>query len=165
MNDTAPAVGNDATDLVGLTADVVSAYLSNNTVPVAELAGLVASVHAALGKLGQPQEPAAPVHAPAVSVKKSVTEDALISLIDGKPYRTLKRHLTGHGLTPAEYRQRYNLPADYPMVAASYAAKRSELAKSIGLGANRRKAAPKAAEPDPVVAQPAPKRRGRKAAA
>jgi predicted transcriptional regulator len=164
MNEKHQAAENDAVDLVSLTADVVSAYVSNNTVPVAELVGLVASVHAALGGLGKAKEPAAPAYTPAVSVKKSVTEDAIISLIDGKPYRTLKRHLTGHGLTPAEYRQRYNLPAGYPMVAASYAAKRSELAKSIGLGANRRKAAAKVAASDPVIAEPAPKRRARKSA-
>ena len=163
MNDEFPV--GVTNDLVSLTADVVSAYLSNNSVPVSELGGLVASVHAALGKLGQPQEPAAPTYEPAVSVRKSVTPDAIISLIDGKPYRTLKRHLTGQGLTPAEYRQRYGLPADYPMVAASYAAKRSELAKAIGLGANRRKVAAKAAEPDPVVSEPTKKRGSRKAAA
>ena len=163
MDDDLPA--SVSNDLVGLTADVVSAYLSNNSMSVSELGGLVASVHAALGKLGQPQEPAATTYEPAVSIRKSVTPDAIISLIDGKPYRTLKRHLTGQGLTPAEYRQRYGLPADYPMVAASYAARRSELAKSIGLGANRRKAATEAVEPDPVVAETAPKRRGRKPAA
>jgi predicted transcriptional regulator len=159
MDSSAPAVEGDATELVSLTADVVSAYVSNNSVAVSDLAGLVGSVHASLSRLGQPQAAAAPEYVPAVSVKKSVTPDAIISLIDGKPYRTLKRHLTGHGLTPDEYRQRYGLPVGYPMVAASYAAMRSELAKSIGLGANRKKAATKAAEP-PTSAPT--KRRGRK---
>lgn len=165
MDSMVPAVENDAADLVSLIADVVSAYVSNNAVPVAELAGLVASVQAALGGLGQAKEDPAPAFTPAVPVKKSITEDAIISLIDGKSYRTLKRHLTGHGLTPDEYRTRYGLQRDYPMVAASYAAKRSELAKSIGLGSNRRKVAAKAAEPDAVVKVLAKRRGSRKAAA
>ena len=164
MNDDFQNAETGATDLVGLTADVVSAYVANNTVPMRELAGLVTAVHAAFGSLGKPQEAPAPAYTPAVPVKKSVTEDAITSLIDGKPYRTLKRHLTGHGLTPDAYRERYGLPRDYPMVAASYAAKRSQLAKSIGLGANRRKAAPAEAAPEPVAAEATPKKRGRKAA-
>ena len=164
MNDDLSDAENGAAGLVGLTADVVSAYVSNNTVPVTELAGLVAAVHAALGGLGKAEAAPAPTYTPAVPVKKSVTEDAIISLIDGKPYRTLKRHLTGRGLTPDAYRERYGLPRDYPMVAASYAAKRSELAKSIGLGANRRKAAPDEAAPELVAAEAASKKRGRKAA-
>lgn len=164
MNDDLPGAEIGATHLVGLTADVVSAYVSNNSVPVAELAGLVAAVHAALGGLGKVEAAPAPTFTPAVPVKKSVTEDAIISLIDGKPYRTLKRHLTGRGLTPDAYRERYGLPRDYPMVAASYAAKRSELAKSIGLGASRRKTAAPDTAAEPVAAEAAPKKRGRKAA-
>lgn len=91
MDSEASAVEN-TTDLVSLTADVVSAYLSSNGVQVAEVGELIESVHAALAKLGRPQEPAAPTYEPAVPVRKSITPDALISLIDGKPYRTLKRH-------------------------------------------------------------------------
>ncbi|WP_336490746.1 MucR family transcriptional regulator [Methylobacterium nigriterrae] len=119
-------------------AEIISAYVSRNHVAPAELPGLIASVHAALNALAAGPSAAAPAEevekATPAQVRKSVTPDALISFIDGKPYKTLKRHLTGHGLDPYSYRQRYGLPADYPMVAANYAAQRSELAKSIGLG-------------------------------
>lgn len=154
------AAENDASDLVSLTADIVSAYVGNNTLPISEIAGLVATVHASLSSLGRAKEPPAQSYTPAVSVKKSITDDAIISMIDGKPYKTLKRHLAGHGLTPEAYRQRYGLPFDYPMVAAGYAAKRSELAKSLGLGLNRRKQAT-AEEAESEPAEQTPKRRGR----
>ena len=124
-----------SSNYIDLAADIVSAFVSNNSVPVTELPALIGSVHAALQNVSNPiQVKAAEKPTPAVPVKKSVTPDAIISLIDGKPYKSMKRHLTRHGLTPAEYRERYDLPRDYPMVAASYAAKRSELAKSTGLG-------------------------------
>ncbi|MDR7035975.1 putative transcriptional regulator [Methylobacterium sp. BE186] len=124
-------------DFVELAGDIVSAYVSNNSLPVAELPALIVSVHAALNGLasGGVTTAAETVEKPTpAQVRKSITPDALISFIDGKPYKTLKRHLSTHGLDPYSYRQRYGLPNDYPMVAASYAAQRSELAKSIGLG-------------------------------
>nr|WP_132255488.1 MucR family transcriptional regulator [Methylobacterium segetis] len=124
-------------DFVELAADIVSAYVTNNSLPVAELPALLTSVHSALNNLthGAPQAAEEEVEKVTPSqIRKSITPDALVSFIDGKPYKTLKRHLTGHGLDPHAYRQRYGLPNDYPMVAASYAAQRSELAKSIGLG-------------------------------
>lgn len=137
-NDT---ISFDRTTLVEHTADIVAAFARNNALPAEDLPGLIASVHGALAGLGQPKAKTAPTFVPAVPVKKSVTPDHLISLIDGKPYRTLKRHLTGHGLTPEGYRERYGLPADYPMVAANYSAARTELAKASGLGHQRRKRA------------------------
>jgi predicted transcriptional regulator len=147
---------NTSADYIGLAADIVSAFVSNNSVPVTELPALIGSVHAALQNVSNPiQVKVADKPTPAVSVKKSVTPDAIISLIDGKPYKSMKRHLARHGLTPAQYRERYDLPRDYPMVAASYAAKRSELAKSLGLGQNRRKAAPKTADTAETVSAPA----------
>ncbi|WP_336491189.1 MucR family transcriptional regulator [Methylobacterium nigriterrae] len=122
-------------EYIHLAADIVSAYVSNNNLPIADLPGLLSQVHAALTGLGRPAAPVEEVErATPAQVRKSITPDALISFIDGKPYKTLKRHLTGHGLDPYSYRARFGLPADYPMVAANYAAQRSELAKSIGLG-------------------------------
>jgi predicted transcriptional regulator len=130
---------------IGLTAELVAAYVSNNNVPVSELSALLANVHAALAGLGNEAnaEPAAPEKATPAQIKKSVTPDALISFLDGKRYKTLKRHLTTNGLTMEEYRARYGLPSDYPSTAASYSAQRSELARSLGLGQQRRKTAPK----------------------
>ena len=128
-----------APEFIELAADIIAAYVSNNPVPVAELPALIGNVHMALNGLASnsSQATAAEEHvekATPAQVRRSITPDALISFIDGKPYKTLKRHLTGHGLDPHSYRQRYGLPSDYPMVAASYAAQRSELAKAIGLG-------------------------------
>ncbi|WP_313902095.1 MucR family transcriptional regulator [Methylobacterium sp. E-046] len=136
-------------DLVALTADIVSAYVSNNRVPPAEMAGLLSSVHAAITGLGSSPavvepRPAKPTPA---QIRKSITPDALISFLDGKPYKTLKRHLTGNGMTIDEYRERYGLPRDYPAVAASYSESRSALAKSLGLGQQRRKSAETAEKP------------------
>ncbi|MBX3532494.1 MAG: MucR family transcriptional regulator [Rhizobiaceae bacterium] len=122
-----------------LTAGIVSAYVSNNSVQRADLAGVVEGVAAALAGLGKAPEPE-PL-TPPVSIRKSVTPDFLISLEDGKRYKSLKRHLGVRGLTPDEYRAKWSLPADYPMVAPNYAAARSALAKTSGLG---RKPAPKA---------------------
>ncbi len=124
--------------MVVLTADIVGAYVAKNSVPVADLPGLIASVHASLAGLGAP----APVEekpVPPVPIRKTVTPDHLISLEDGKPYKSLKRHLTTRGLTPDEYRRKWGLPHDYPMVAANYAAQRSEIAKTLGLGQSRAK--------------------------
>jgi predicted transcriptional regulator len=131
------------TDFVDLAADIVAAYVSNNPVRTTDLPDLIRSVHAALnglvGGVAQPTEEIAPEKPTAAQIRKSVMPDGIVSFLDGKSYKTLKRHLSSHGLDPHSYRQRYGLPADYPMVAPSYAAMRSELAKSIGLGqvANR----------------------------
>lgn len=157
-------------DRIELAADLVSAYVSNNSLPAAELAALITQVHAALTGLTAPQsakEEEVERVSPA-QIKKSITPDALISFIDGKPYKTLKRHLTTHGLDIEGYRRRYGLPTDYPTVSANYSAARSALAKDLGLGQQRRKAPAKAAE-EPVVAEaPAESRRktgGRRKAA
>ncbi|WP_199084631.1 MucR family transcriptional regulator [Bosea sp. ASV33] len=128
-------------NLIGLVADIVSAYVSNNSVPAAELPALIATTHVAISRLGS--EPAPVVEekpAPAVSIKKSITADFLICLEDGKKFKSLKRHLrTAYNITPEEYRARWGLPADYPMVAPAYAEARSTLAKKMGLGQQRRK--------------------------
>ena len=127
----------DQRNEVDLTAQAVSAYVANNPVAAAELPALLASVHGALKRLagGASQASEEQVEKPTpAQVRKSITPEALISFIDGKPYKTLKRHLSTHGLDPYSYRQRYGLPNDYPMVAASYAVQRSELAKANGLG-------------------------------
>ena len=132
----------DPTALIEMTAEVVAAYVTRNHVQAADMPGLIASVHQSLVGMGSTpapvQEAEKPV--PPVSIRKSVTDDYLISLEDGKQYQSLKRHLSKHGLTPTEYRTKWSLPADYPMVAPAYARKRSELAKSIGLGSLRKSA-------------------------
>ncbi|ODT22366.1 MucR family transcriptional regulator [Aminobacter sp. Piv2-1] len=122
--------------LIELTADVVSAYVSNNPVPVAELPSLISNVHSALQQqTAAPAQEASEPQKPAVPIKKSVTPDYIICLEDGKQFKSLKRHLsTHHGLSPDEYRAKWGLPADYPLVAPNYAAARSALAKSMGLG-------------------------------
>ncbi|WAJ28795.1 MucR family transcriptional regulator [Antarcticirhabdus aurantiaca] len=144
--------------------DIITSYLSNNQVPASELPALIASVRAALEAPagGRPAAEAEPVDlTPAVPVKKSITPDYLISLEDGRPYKSLKRHLqASYGMTPDDYRRKWGLPADYPMVAPNYAAARSALAKSMGLGRKRIDAVEP--EPEPVAEAPAPKpRRGR----
>ncbi|MBD8908742.1 MucR family transcriptional regulator [Methylorubrum zatmanii] len=150
-------------DRIELAADLVSAYVSNNSLPSAELPALITQVYAALLGLSAPQaaEEEEVERATPAQIKKSITPDALISFIDGKPYKTLKRHLTTHGLDIEGYRRRYGLPADYPTVSANYSAARSALAKDLGLGQQRRKPSAKAAEPvDEVVAEaPAEPRR------
>ena len=130
-----------APNLLDMTADIVSAYVANNTVTADALPGLIASVHGALRNVGgQVSEPEPEVERPSAStIRKSVSDAGIISFIDGKTYQSLKRHLTTNGMTPAEYRERYGLRADYPMVAPAYAAKRSALAKSMGLGQGGRK--------------------------
>ncbi|GJD57469.1 MucR family transcriptional regulator [Methylobacterium dankookense] len=128
-----------APDYIALASEIVSAFVANNSVPVAELPGLIASVHATLSGLDNPTaEPAALT--PAVSIKRSITPDYLVCLEDGKKFKSLKRHLRSrYGLSPEEYRARWNLAPDYPMVAPNYAAARSELARTMGLGQQRRK--------------------------
>jgi predicted transcriptional regulator len=169
---------------IELSADIVSAYVSNNSVPAADLPALLASVHGALTKTaqGQTNTPQAEL-VPAVSVRKSVTPDAIICLEDGKSFKSLKRHLrTTYDMTPEQYRAKWNLPNDYPMVAPNYAKARSELARALGLGQQRRKgkaqdeavandaasakpkrAAAKATTSDEIAA-PAKARRSKKAA-
>ena len=141
-------------DLVGLTADIVSAYVSKNAVPVAGLPELIALVHSSLSGVGQPVGVEQPKQEPAVNPRRSVTPDYIICLEDGKKFKSLKRHLATHyNLSPEDYRQKWNLPSDYPMVARSSAATRSALAKTIGLG--RKAAAPPVAERPKRVARAA----------
>ncbi|MER9222899.1 MucR family transcriptional regulator [Mesorhizobium sp. M0644] len=124
-----------------LFAEPSAHYLSNNPLPVGELSKLIGDVYVALQGIGTPVAPAAAKLEPAVSIKKSVSPDFIICLEDGKKFKSLKRHIgTHYNLSPDEYRQKWNLPSDYPMVAPNYAATRSALAKSIGLG--RKAAAP-----------------------
>ncbi|TIX29991.1 MAG: transcriptional regulator [Mesorhizobium sp.] len=128
-------IENSRSQLIELTADIVSAYVSNNPVPVASLPDLIASVNSSLAKVGQPAEPEKPAQEPAVNPKRSVFPDYIICLEDGKKFKSLRRHLmTHHNLTPDEYREKWGLARDYPMVAPNYAAQRSALAKSSGLG-------------------------------
>lgn len=129
--------------LMELTADVVAAYVSNNSVPVADLPALIGNVHAALGKMDAlaAPEPVVEKQKPAVNPKKSITEAYLICLEDGKRFKSLKRHLMTHyGLTPDQYREKWELDASYPMVAPNYAKARSNLARSMGLGRKRKAA-------------------------
>lgn len=120
-------------DLISLTADIASAYLAHNAISAGDVPGLIESTHGALDALVKKSaEPEKPV--PAVDPAKSVKRDGIISLIDGKEYKMLKRHLAINGMTPDEYREAYGLRSDYPMVAPSYSEKRRDLAKKIGLG-------------------------------
>lgn len=128
--------------LAELTAEIVSAYVSNNTMPVGELPGLIAEVHAALGGTVAPAPVVVAVEKPkpAVAVRKSVQDDQIICLECGGSFKSLKRHLmTHHSLSPEEYREKWDLPVDYPMVAPAYAEARSRLAKEMGLGQRRRR--------------------------
>ena len=126
---------------IELAADIVSAYVSNNSVPSGDLPTLISEVHSALLKVGGGTiEIPAEAPKPAVPVKKSVTPDYIICLEDGKKFKSLKRHLrTQYNMTPEQYREKWGLPVDYPMVAPNYAKARSELAKEMGLGQQRRK--------------------------
>ncbi len=131
-------------NFIELAADIVSAYVSNNSVPAADLPVLIGDVHAALVRVVGPAVGTPPAEAsrPAISVKKSVTNDFIICLEDGKKFKSLKRHLrTQYNMTPEQYREKWGLPSDYPMVAPTYAAARSNLAKKMGLGQQRRRSA------------------------
>lgn len=126
--------------LVTLTADIVAAHVANNTVAINDLPQLIANVHGALGALGGPVEEAKPE--PKVPIRQSVKPDYIVCLEDGKKLKMLKRHLATHyKMTPEQYRQRWGLAPDYPMVAPSYAEQRRTLAKAIGLGIRARKPA------------------------
>jgi predicted transcriptional regulator len=123
-------------DILSLTADIAAAYVSNNSVAASEVPNVIQTIYRALGTLGKADlQPAAETRKPAVPIRKSITPDYLISLEDGKPYKSLKRHLrTQYNMSPDDYRAKWGLPKDYPMVAPNYAASRSALAKSMGLG-------------------------------
>ena len=126
---------------IELTASIVSAYVSNNTVPAHDLSSLIDQVHTALTRVssGQGEALSEPLK-PAVSLKKSITPDHIVCLEDGKKFKSLKRHLrTQYNMTPEQYREKWSLAPDYPMVAPNYAAARSELAKQMGLGQQRRR--------------------------
>ena len=128
-------------EILKLVTEIVTAYVSRNAVAAEDLPGVIKSVHATLGGI-QGAETGAPARAPAVPVKKSVTPDYIVCLEDGKKLKMLKRYLRAqYGLTPEAYRAKWNLPADYPMTAPNYAARRSEFAKQIGLGRPRKKRA------------------------
>ncbi|RUP19743.1 MucR family transcriptional regulator [Methylobacterium sp.] len=138
MNETFDETSNT---LAAMTAELVAAYVSNNPVPAAELPALIVRVHGAISGLvaGTPTAagaaPQVELEKPsATQIRKSVRHDGIVSFIDGKLYKTLKRHLASHGLDPRSYRDSYGLPTDYPMVAPGYAEQRSALAKAIGLG-------------------------------
>ena len=133
---------NDETDtLLSLTANIVSAHVANNRVDIGDLPVLIQDVHSALAKLGQRSEAVeAEAQKPAVSIRGSIKPDYLICLEDGKQLTMLKRYLMRtYGMTPADYRAKWKLPADYPMVAPNYAVARSQLAKKMGLGQQRRR--------------------------
>jgi predicted transcriptional regulator len=129
------------TDLVSLTAGIISAYVSNNSVATSELAGIIADVHEALSRVSQRTGSSEREELkPAVALKKSVTPEYIVCLEDGKKFKSLKRHLRTHyNLSPEEYREKWGLPHDYPMVAPNYAAARSNLAKQMGLGTRKEK--------------------------
>ena len=142
MSKTRPSMSDSAGDgtYIQLTAHIVSAYVSNNTVPSGEIPSLISQVYSALMRVsgGQAVAPAEPLK-PAVSVKRSITPEYLVCLEDGKKFKSLKRHLrTQYDMTPEKYREKWGLPSDYPMVAPNYAAARSQLAKQMGLGQQRR---------------------------
>jgi len=161
-----------STNYTALTVELLASYVANNSVRSEDLAGLIASTHAALAGLDRPDAPVEdfvtePEYAPAVTARKSLADpENIISMVDGKPYKTLKRHLALKGLTPDQYRQRYNLPASYPMTAPGYSEKRREVAKRLGLGRKPASdAAPAAVEPESAVTHPAKTPRKSKARA
>jgi predicted transcriptional regulator len=128
-------------DYIGLAANIVAAYVSHNAVPSAEIPNLISQIYTALKRVSDGQGVSAGEPAkPAVPVKRSVTAEYIVCLEDGLKFKSLKRHLrTRYNLTPDQYREKFNLPADYPMVAPNYAAARSKLAKDMGLGQQRRR--------------------------
>ena len=142
---------------IELAAEIVAAFVSNNSVPMAELPALIGSIHAALTNAAQgTTEPPKEELRPAVPVRKSVQPDYIVCLDDGKRFKSLKRHLrTVYNLTPEQYRAKWGLPANYPMVAPNYTAVRSELAKQMGLGARR-------TMPEPEPVRPTPRAKGRR---
>ena len=153
----------DTEQLITLTADIVSSHLANNTVAVNDVPNLIQQVHGALAGLSAPKEEVPEAKSPVVSVRASVKPDYLVCMECGSKQKTLKRHLqTAHGMSPDQYRSDYGLPRDYPMAAPNYSAKRSELARSLGLGSKGR--GKRVEKPAPAEA-PKPARRGRRKAA
>ena len=141
---------HNGTELLSLTAAIVSSHVSNNSVAVSDLPGLISNVHAALSALGHSPGPEKAQPEPAVSIRASIKPDYIVCLEDGKKLKMLKRHLmTSYGLTPDAYRAKWHLPADYPMVAPSYAERRRSLAIRIGLG-TKRNGAPETAPAAPA---------------
>ena len=136
-------MGEAASAYIELTVEIVAAYVSNNSVSAGDIPNLISQVHSALVRVSGGQSDSAPEPLkPAVSLKKSITPEYLICLEDGKKFKSLKRHLrTQYNMTPEQYRDKWGLPPDYPMVAPSYAAARSQLAKQMGLGQQRRRRA------------------------
>lgn len=135
---------SESANHVELAAEIVSAYVSNNSVPASELANLLGEIHSAIVRIGTGAPAPAPVEAakPAVPPKKSITNDYIVCLEDGRKFKSLKRHLrTQYNMSPEQYREKWALPADYPMVAPAYAKARSALAKQMGLGQQRRRRA------------------------
>ena len=121
--------------LIGLTTDIVTSYVSNNSVPMDQLGQFIDVVYTTLSELNNSNNSSPQVLVPAIPIKKSVTYDYIICLEDGKKFKSIKRHLkTAYNMTPEEYKAKWNLPSDYPMVAPSYSEKRSQLANSMGLG-------------------------------
>ncbi len=128
---------SNGTRMIELATDIVAAYVAHNAVPAGDLPSLIKAIHGSLDRmhLGPAPEPVVEAQQPAVSIKKSVTDDYIVCLEDGRKFKSLKRHLqSAYGLSPEQYRAKWNLPRDYPMVAPAYATKRSELARRIGLG-------------------------------
>jgi predicted transcriptional regulator len=138
----------DRNELLALTVEIVSAYVGNNALDTAAVLDLIGAVFAKLNELATDEKPLPETLTPAVPIRRSVTDDYIVCLEDGKKLKMLRRHLmTAHGMTPEEYRAKWGLKPDYPMVAPTYAAKRQELAKKIGLGRKPRTPAP---APEPV---------------
>ena len=135
------ADATDSTDYIALTAEIVSAYVSNNTVASSDIPALINQIHGALRRVSTGDAPpSSELLKPAVPIKKSINPDFIVCLEDGKKFKSLKRHLrTQYGMSPEQYRDKWSLPADYPMVAPNYAAARSQLAKQMGLGQQRRR--------------------------
>ena len=140
---------------IDITAEIVAAYVSHNAIAASDVGKLIADVYSAVNGTTQPAQPAPrPAQAPAISIRKSVTADYIVCLEDGKKFKSMKRHVMQLGMTPEQYRVKWNLPFDYPMVAPNYSAARSGLAKSRGLGR----------KPGPVIAKAAPVKAKRKVA-
>ncbi|WP_182179361.1 MucR family transcriptional regulator [Methylobacterium radiotolerans] len=165
MDDVTSTLASDQANLIELTADIVAAYVSNNSVPTSEMPALLSAIHGALVGLNSPAAPAEAKidRATPSQIRKSISPDALISFEDGRSYKTLKRHLTALGLSPEQYRAKWGLPVDYPMTAPSYSEMRSALAKNTGLGNLRRNAAAKATSAGETIVE-ASKANGRKKA-
>lgn len=140
------AEDSNAPDLLAMTTGVIANYVANNRVEPAALPALIAAVHASFASLGEPQpEPVEAYDKPTpAQIRKSVTDAGIVSFLDGKTYQSMRRHLTNKGLTPDAYRERFGLPANYPIVAPAYAARRSALAKAAGLGQGGRQSGRKA---------------------